>query len=142
MPLSNSQPSGEYLQWLDRAKPSAMQAKPTDRLEIPEFRSSAMKMKTNLMNFREVCQALNRDARHMYKYFMKALATSGSIHEDYVVLKGKFSSAQLSEVLKNYVEQYVICPICRRPDTRIVKEGEFSFLVCDACGARSPVKRV
>jgi translation initiation factor 2 subunit 2 len=142
MPLSSSQPSEEYLKWLDRAKPGAVQEKPSDRLEIPEFRSSAMKMKTNLMNFREVSQVLNRDATHMYKYFMKALATSGSLHENYVVLKGKFSRAQLSEVLKNYVEQYVICPVCKRPDTRIVKEGEFHFLICDACGARSPVKRV
>jgi len=139
---SSSQPSAEYLKWLDRAKPGAVLVKSSERLEVPEFRSSAMKMKTNLMNFKEVSHSLNRDMRHMYKYFMKALATSGSIHEDYIVLKGKFASAQLSEVLKNYIEQYVICPVCRRPDTRVVKEGEFYFLICDACGARSPVKRV
>jgi len=140
--LSSSQPPTEYLNWLERAKPGAVLVKSSDRLEIPEFRSSAMKMKTNLMNFREVSQALRRDMRHMYRYFMKALATSGSIHEDYVVLKGKFSRVQLSEVLKNYVEQYVVCPVCKRPDTRITKEREFYFLVCDACGAKSPVKRV
>ena len=139
---SSSQPSADYLKWLDRAKPGAVQVKPSERLVIPEFRSSAMKMKTNLMNFKEVSQALNRDMRHMYKYVMKALATSGSIHDDYIVLKGKFASAQLAEVLKNYFEQYVLCPVCKQPDTRIAKEGEFYFLVCDACGAKSPVKRV
>jgi translation initiation factor 2 subunit 2 len=137
-----AQASAEYLNWLDRAKAGAVQIKATERLEIPEIRSSAMRMKTSLMNFREVCQALNRDMKHVYRYFVKALATSGSIHEDYVVLKGKFASPQLAEVLRNYVDAYIVCSLCKRPDTHLVKEGEFAFLICDACGAKSPVKRV
>jgi hypothetical protein len=41
MPLSSSQSSEEYLKWLDRAKPGAVQEKPSDRLEIPESREGS-----------------------------------------------------------------------------------------------------
>ncbi|MCD6263176.1 translation initiation factor IF-2, partial [Candidatus Bathyarchaeota archaeon] len=38
-----------------------------------------------------------------------------------------------------YTKRYVICPVCKRPDTRIVKEKRLAFLVCEACGARSSI---
>jgi translation initiation factor 2 subunit 2 len=40
------------------------------------------------------------------------------------------------------LEGYVICPVCKRPDTRIVKEKRLSFLVCNACGAKSSIKQL
>ncbi|MGQ9514163.1 MAG: translation initiation factor IF-2 subunit beta [Thermoproteota archaeon] len=132
----------EYIQWLERAKSGTETVKPTERFEIPEVRASVMRMRTSIINFKEICEALRRDPRHVFKFYVKALATNGSIHDDYVVLKGKFGLEQLSEVLKNYVEQYVICPICKRPDTHLTREGDFAFLVCDACGARNSVKRI
>jgi len=33
----------------------------------------------------------------------------------------------------------VICPVCNRPDTQIVRERRLGFLQCDACGARSSI---
>jgi translation initiation factor 2 subunit 2 len=36
----------------------------------------------------------------------------------------------------------VICPICKRPDTKIVKERRFHFLICEACGAKSSIRPV
>ncbi|MEM2273205.1 MAG: hypothetical protein QXX56_03185, partial [Candidatus Bathyarchaeia archaeon] len=38
--------------------------------------------------------------------------------------------------------EFVNCPICKRPDTKIIKEKRFNFLVCEACGAKSPVRRI
>jgi len=31
-----------------------------------------------------------------------------------------------------YVKDYVECPTCKSPDTKIVKENRISFLVCEA----------
>ena len=41
-----------------------------------------------------------------------------------------------------YLEGYVVCPVCKRPDTKIVKEKRLSFLVCNACGAKSSIKQL
>ncbi|HEX7482192.1 MAG TPA: translation initiation factor IF-2, partial [Candidatus Bathyarchaeia archaeon] len=45
-------------------------------------------------------------------------------------------------LLQRYLEGYVICPVCKRPDTKIVKEKRLSFLVCNACGAKSSIKQL
>jgi translation initiation factor 2 subunit 2 len=44
-------------------------------------------------------------------------------------------------MIRNYVEDYVICSECGRPDTRLVKDGRIPVLRCDACGGHRPVKK-
>jgi translation initiation factor 2 subunit 2 len=39
-----------------------------------------------------------------------------------------------------YVKDYLECPTCKSPDTKIEKENRISFLVCEACGAKSSLK--
>jgi translation initiation factor 2 subunit 2 len=46
---------------------------------------------------------------------------------------------QIEKRIREYVDDYVLCAECTRPDTRIVKEGRVMLLECDACGARRPV---
>ena len=35
---------------------------------------------------------------------------------------------------------YVECPTCQSPDTKVEKENRISFLICEACGAKSTIK--
>ncbi|MEM3439613.1 MAG: hypothetical protein QXG32_01685 [Candidatus Bathyarchaeia archaeon] len=32
-----------------------------------------------------------------------------------------------------------MCPICKMPDTKLLKEKRLTFLICEACGAKSSV---
>ncbi|EQD39718.1 translation initiation factor IF-2 subunit beta, partial [mine drainage metagenome] len=38
-----------------------------------------------------------------------------------------------------YTQKYVICSECKRPDTHLSKDGRFTLLICEACGAQRPV---
>jgi translation initiation factor 2 subunit 2 len=46
----------------------------------------------------------------------------------------------LNNAISKYAETYVICKECGKPDTKIVKKGNFPFLKCLACGAQNPIK--
>jgi translation initiation factor 2 subunit 2 len=35
---------------------------------------------------------------------------------------------------------FVLCPQCGKPDTDLLKEGEYTVLKCSACGNRNNVK--
>ena len=37
---------------------------------------------------------------------------------------------------------FVICPLCGKPDTKIIKEGGVGFIRCMACGSKNPVKGI
>ena len=39
-----------------------------------------------------------------------------------------------------YLKDYVECPTCQSPDTKVEKENRISFLICEACGAKSTIK--
>ena len=113
-----------------------------ERLEIPKLHYSLIGMRTMIRNFKEIAETLNRDPQHLLKFLTGEMATAATMQESRVIFQGKFSQETLERLLQRYVENFVICPVCKRPDTKIVKEKRLSFLVCEACGARSSITQL
>jgi len=91
------------------------------------------------VNFSDVVDRLNRDPHHVLKYLAKEMATAGSYESGRGYFQGRFSRETINRLISVYSNRFVICPVCHRPDTRVVREGRLSFLVCEACGARSSI---
>jgi translation initiation factor 2 subunit 2 len=133
--------SFSYEELLDRACSKLPQTiEKHERLEIPRVRSSIIGMRTVFYNFREITEMLNRNPAHLMKFLTREMATAATLKETHVIFQGKFSTETLERLIGRYVERYVICPVCKRPDTRIVKEKRLSFLICEACGAKSSIR--
>jgi len=114
----------------------------SERLEIPRLHYARIGMRTVIYNFKEVADALDRDAQHMLKFLTGEMATAATVQGSRVIFQGKFSEDTFGRLIQRYLESYVVCPVCKRPDTKIVKEKRLSFLVCQACGARSSIKQL
>ena len=112
------------------------------RFELPKVRSTVIGMRTIIFNFKEICDYMNRDSHHVLRFLSKEMATSATAEGSRVFFKGKFPYETLEGLIKRYADEFVICPICKRPDTKIVKERRLYFLICEACGARSSVRPV
>ena len=39
-----------------------------------------------------------------------------------------------------YVREFVICPVCGKPDTEMLSEKGIKLKNCLACGAKNPIK--
>ncbi|MBS7645520.1 MAG: translation initiation factor IF-2 subunit beta [Candidatus Bathyarchaeia archaeon] len=109
------------------------------RFEVPDPIVNRVGNKTLILNFQEISSRMNRDPRHLIKFVSKELATAGSLEEARAVFQGRFSDVTIRRLMEIYIKRYVICPICKGPDTSIVREGRFNFLVCEACGAKSSI---
>lgn len=133
----------EYQELLKRAysklPPITRESK---RFEIPRVRSSIFGAKTVIHNFKEICETIGRDPSHLLKFLTREMATAGNYDGARAVFQGRFPNESLNALIKRYVTEFVICPICKRPDTRIIKEKRLFFLICDACGARSSLRAV
>jgi translation initiation factor 2 subunit 2 len=99
-------------------------------------------MRTVINNFREIAAALDRDPQHLLKFLTREMATAATFQDSRAIFHGKFRSDSFERLLQRYIDNYVVCPVCKRPDTRIVKERRLSFLVCNACGAKSSIKQL
>jgi translation initiation factor 2 subunit 2 len=113
-----------------------------ERLEIPKLQHSVIGMRTIIYNFKEIAETLNRDPQHLLKFLTGEMATAATTQEPRVIFQGKFPQETLERLLQRYVENFVTCPVCKRPDTKIVKEKRLSFLLCDACGAKSSIHQL
>jgi translation initiation factor 2 subunit 2 len=141
--LDDSGLSYDYNELLARARSKIPEvAVKQERLELPRLRMSVIGMRTIVHNFKEVADALNRDPQHIVKFLTGEMATATTIQEERAIFQGKFNSDTLTTLLRRYMERFIVCPVCKRPDTRIVKEKRLSFLVCSACGAKSSVKNL
>lgn len=142
---SNSGVFMEYEQMLDRLYLSLpQQSLNKERFEMPRAESFIQGTKTTIKNFTGILKAVNRDndqaKRHLSKYLARETATAANIEENKLVLSGKFSENQVNDLLKSYIEQFVLCPVCKKPDTHVIEKQGVKILKCEACGAISSVK--
>ncbi len=132
-----------YEQLLARAKkalPDALSSGERFQVPLPDI---VYEGKTTILrNFEDIVQAIRRDPDMVLTYLLRELGTAGSLEGRRVVFKSKVTGQQVEERVKSYVEAYVLCQECGRPDTRLVKEDRIAMLECEACGARRPVKAV
>ena len=112
------------------------------RFEIPAFESFVQGNRTIVKNFSAVLKIIRRKEKHFLKFLTKELATPAAAEEGRLIITGKFSQMQLQTLLKSYVETFVLCHECKKPDTKIVEEQGVKMLKCEACGAISPIKKL
>jgi len=130
-----------YDKWLDKLYsklPKGSSRK--ERFEVPEPQHLLVGNRTYIKNFKQLCSILRRDEQHMLRTISKELATAGTIEGDQAVFQGRFNYPLIRKIVQDYTKEFVICPVCKSPDTRMVREERFRFLICDACGAKSPVR--
>lgn len=113
-----------------------------ERLELPRIMIQTVGMRTIINNFKEIADALDRDPQHLLKFLTREMATAATFHDSRAIFQGKFRTDSFERLLQRYLEGYVVCPVCKRPDTKIVKEKRLAFLVCNACGAKSAIKQL
>ncbi|HLN46262.1 MAG TPA: translation initiation factor IF-2 subunit beta [Candidatus Sulfotelmatobacter sp.] len=113
-----------------------------ERLELPMLFVNTVGMRTIINNFKDVAAALDRDPQHILKFLTREMATAATYHEGRAIFQGKFGRDSFARLLQRYTESFVTCPVCKRPDTKIVKEKRLTFLICNACGARSSIKQL
>lgn len=132
--------SDEYTKLLD----SAMEKIPKktssgERFELPAIQGVRMGSKTIVQNFKEIADRMNRDPHHLLKFLSKELATAATIDGARAIFQGVFKVESMRRLLNIYTQRFVICSVCKRPDTKMDKQGRFTFLTCEACGARSSI---
>ncbi len=113
----------------------------TERFEMPKFEYFTEGNKTIIKNFKVVCDKIRRDPAMLIKFFSKELAVPAENQGERMVLARRLVGDIVNKKLEEYVNRFVICKECKRPDTNIQEMGHgFRQLVCESCGARAPIK--
>lgn len=116
-----------------------MQPIDDDRFKVPKAEIFFEGNTTVLKNFDKIIDAINRESDHVLKYLLGHVGTAGDAQGGRLVFQGKIPPKSIQDKLTEYIETYVICSECKRPDTHLVKKDRMIVIRCDACGAFRPV---
>lgn len=132
-----------YQNMLDRAYDNLPEQKGTkDRFTIPraDVRGLGRRSRRSvLMNFKQIADAIERDPQHLLKFLLNETGTRANVDGNRVIFQGRFTGDTIRNLIEIYVKKYVICTVCGRPDTHLLRDKRLTFLQCDACGARSSI---
>jgi translation initiation factor 2 subunit 2 len=99
--------------------------------------------KTVFENLNEICESINRDPQHVVSYLLAELGTNGSIDgQNRLVIKGRFLPKVFEGVLRHYINEYVLCTMCKSTDTTLLREGRLFILRCNSCSASRSVSAI
>ena len=131
----------DYKKLLKRILGDASTEKVTeDRFKLPKAEIFYEGNTTVIKNFDKISDAVNRDSDLILKFLLGAVGTAGEMDGVRVVFQGKIPPKQMQDKLKEYIDTYVMCSECNKPDTHLVKQGRTILIRCDACGAFRSVK--
>ena len=130
----------DYKTMLDRAYGELPEQVDTyERWTVPRPDVRKVGRRTVIMNFKEIADEFRRDPEHLLKFLSGEMATLPRFDGTRAIFQGVFKYDSIRNLLEVYTRRYVVCPVCKRPDTRVVREKRLWFLQCDACGARSSI---
>ena len=112
----------------------------TTRFELPTVDVMWEGQKTFLRNFAEFPKILRRNPDKVLQYLSKEFAVPAERIGDKAMFIGRSDPDDFTRLIQIYVKDYLECPTCKSPDTKIVKENRITFLICEACGAKSTMK--
>ena len=113
-----------------------------DRFKLPKAEIFYEGNTTVIKNFDKISDAVNRDPDLILRFLLGGVGTAGELDGSRVVFQGKIPPKHMQDKLKEYVDTYVMCSECNRPDTHLVKQGRTILIRCDACGAFRSVRSI
>lgn len=132
----------EYDELVKRAKellPERGEEK--QRFEVPRVKGRIQGKKTIINNLKAISDYLDRPEKMLFKYLLKEFGTKGIKDGNYYVFTGKFGATLINEKVEKFVNEYVKCRECGKPDTKLKKQDRINFVKCMACGAKYPIQK-
>ena len=98
-------------------------------------------IKTVIPNISDVGTSLHRGPAEVNKFFGTELGaqTRYSAETDRAIVNGAHTDATLQDLIKRYIDKFVLCPNCSLPETEYKIKNDTIFHKCMACGAKEMV---
>ncbi len=128
--------TNEYESLLDEAFVTIKPTEFVDRFDVMKVEGRHEGTKTVITNFTQIASHFRRTPDHISRFLFKELASPGNVDGDRLIFVRKLASKQINEKLEKYVEKFVKCSKCGKPDTELVVDGGKNFIKCMACGTK------
>lgn len=125
-----------YERMLERARSEV----PEDIREEKKFEPPKVEIRreagnTIILNWNKLVKAVNDQEKVFLRFLAHELGTHGETERGKTTFKGSHSARKINRLIEEFVDVYIICSECGRPDTKLQKEKGRLLKKCQACGA-------
>lgn len=108
----------------------------------PRTISSGNGIKTSILNAKQIAKAIFRTSSCLTHWFGYALAVQSkpTQNQEQIVLNGDHDAKKLQNSLYEFIDNFVLCPVCQNPETICEHQGPNLVLHCNSCGNNSAVQ--
>ncbi|KOS19785.1 Eukaryotic translation initiation factor 5 [Escovopsis weberi] len=98
-------------------------------------------IKTVIVNLPSIAASLARPSSHVIKYFGFELGAPTKFYPqgERWIINGAHQAKTLQDLLDGFIDKFVLCKMCKNPETDVVLKDGRIILDCKACGQRSNV---
>lgn len=90
--------------------------------------------KTCVINFRAICEKINRDSLIVKEYIDNEFESKSSLDASGALLFDKsIKSVRIEGCILKYIEDFVSCKQCKSKNTTLVKENRINYIKCQTC---------
>jgi translation initiation factor 2 subunit 2 len=132
----------DYETLLNEAYENVEATEEAERFEILKVKGHHEGTRTILSNFAQVVANIRRSPEHLLKFLSKELASQCEVKGDRLILSRRLASKDINDKIEKYVNTFVLCPKCAKPDTELSEEDGKAFLKCLACGEKYEVHKI
>ena len=110
------------------------------RYKRRKFKVGEERLKTTIFNLDEIAEDLNRSTELLIEFFKKKFSIPIEIKGDKIRTKKKMTAKDFDEALKYFIEYFVLCPNCKKPETELTSNNGIVELRCICCSHNGPIK--
>lgn len=115
-------------------------AQPDQKISLTKPSVMIQNKRTCITNFEDICQKMNRSLDHVKTYFDKELSITSSLNaNNNLIIVGIFHENKIMSILKQYIDNYLLCHQCKSCLTEIIKENRLQFIKCNKCFSKRSI---
>jgi translation initiation factor 2 subunit 2 len=131
-----------YEALLERAHETVKPMEVSERFEVMKVKGHHQGSKTLISNFPQVLSHIRRSQGHVMKFLSKELASQMEFSNGTLTFSRRLSSKDINEKIGKYVQQFVLCKKCKKPDTELTAQDSKTLVKCLACGEKREVHKI
>ncbi|OHT14960.1 Domain found in IF2B/IF5 family protein [Tritrichomonas foetus] len=103
--------------------------------------SSGNGIKTAILNAKPIAKAIGRTPASLTQWYSysQAIQAKQAQNQGQIVLNGDHDNKKLLASLYEFIDTFVLCPVCQNPETTMDRRGQGLILHCNSCGNTSQV---
>ena len=114
---------------------------PFYRYQMEKFVVTRQKKgRTVVENLENVAKDIERDPILIIEFFKRKFSTNFIFKKGILTTSRDINYKELEIAIREFIEYFVLCSICRLPETTITKNSNKFFLNCKCCSNISPLE--